>query len=151
MTQSLRAYRSSVTEAATHLDLLIAVYDALAEDVRLAGNAAGTGRIAERCRRSLHALQLVGHLESWVPLLEEPVLQESLNSFYAYLRSELIRLQSATDTNDFPALAMRICETRAAWQQKRSQSCPPIPPSLAEPRATDTLPQDTGPRFFWSA
>ena len=56
MTESLRSYRESATDGATHLDLLIAVYDALAEDLRLAGNAAGIRDVLTRCARSEHAL-----------------------------------------------------------------------------------------------
>ena len=46
MTSSVRAYRNSATEGATHIDILLACYDALAEDIRMAGNAAVKGDLA---------------------------------------------------------------------------------------------------------
>ena len=70
MTTTARTYRSAATEGATHLGLLLATYDVLADDIRLAGEAAAKGLIEDRCRLSGHANVLLGHLESWVPLLE---------------------------------------------------------------------------------
>ena len=51
MTASVRAYRSSATEGATHIDILLACYDALSEDIRMAGDAAARSDIAARCRQ----------------------------------------------------------------------------------------------------
>jgi len=120
MTRSARAYRVSATEGATHMDMLLACYDALAEDIRLAGKSAGKGDVAGRCRYSDHALLLIGHLESWVPLLDESELAASLASFYSYLRAETLRLQFCSEPDKFIDLALVVCETRAAWQKKQS-------------------------------
>jgi flagellin-specific chaperone FliS len=120
MTSSLRAYRTSATEGATHIDILIACYDALAEDIRLAGKFAVKGDVVSRCRHSDRALLLIGHLESWVSLLDEPELAESLTSFYQFLRVEILRLQICSELERFMALALVVCETRAAWQNKQS-------------------------------
>ena len=43
MSRSVRAYRNSATEGATHIDILLACYDTLAEDLRLAGECRGEG------------------------------------------------------------------------------------------------------------
>lgn len=120
MTGSIRAYRTSATEGATHIDILLACYDALAEDIRFAGKSADTGNVAARCRYSEHALLLIGHLESWVSLLDDAELSESLASFYSYLRVEILQLQTNADLNRFVDLALKVCETRAAWQKKQS-------------------------------
>src|ERR1700744_2541222 len=120
MTRSVRAYRSSATEGATHVNILLACYDAVAEDIRLAGKFAVKGDIVSRCRHSDHALLLIGHLESWVSLLDDPELAESLTSFYQYLRVEILRLQAGRELEKFAALALVVCETRAVWQNKQS-------------------------------
>jgi flagellin-specific chaperone FliS len=152
MTNSLRAYRTSAAEGATHIGLLLSVYDALAEDMRFAGEAAANGDIAARCRHSQHALLLLGHLESWVPLLDDDaVLQESLTRFYMYLRSEMLRLQAAERGEGFDELAMRVCETRAVWQKKQSQ-----PPSLVQMPLHEIMPPEkeeegSDSRLCWSA
>lgn len=143
MTMTAHTYRAAALEGASHLGLLLATYDVLAEDIRLAGEAAAAAHIEERCRLSGHAALLLGHLESWVPLLEEPVLETSLIRFYAHIRSELMRLQTSVDGEGFADLALQVGETRAAWQHKgdnlRSvQAREPqlqgmIRPDLAEP------------------
>jgi flagellin-specific chaperone FliS len=120
MISSLRAYRNSATEGATHIDILLACYDALAEDIRLAGMFAVKGDVVSRCRHSEHALLLIGHLESWVPLLDDAELTASLTSFYTFLRAEILRLQISNELEEFMALALVVCETRAAWQKKQS-------------------------------
>lgn len=120
MMRSVRAYRSSATEGATHIDILLACYDALAEDIRLAGKSAVVGDVTARCRYSEHALSLIGHLESWVSLLDDSELAASLVGFYSYLRAEVLRLQLCVESDKFLALALVVGETRATWQKKQN-------------------------------
>jgi flagellin-specific chaperone FliS len=151
MKNSARSYRTSAAEGATHIGVLLSTYDTLAEDMCLAGQAVANSDIATRCRYSNHATLLLGHLESWVPLLDDVVLQESLTRFYAYLRAELLRLQASPNESAFSDLAMRVCETRAVWQKKQSQRPAPIQPAEAEippPKVTETAAES---RFSWSA
>ena len=122
MTNSVRSYRASAADGATQIDLLIAVYDALAEDIRVAGGAAARGDIAGRCRQSQRAFVLLGCLESWVSSLNDPALEEGLSRFYVYVRTELMRLQNVAEDRPFAELAMLVGETRAAWQQRKSQA-----------------------------
>jgi flagellin-specific chaperone FliS len=150
MTSSLRAYRDSVTEGATHIDILLACYDALAEDIRLAGEFAVKGDVVARCRHSEHALVLIGHLESWVPLLDDPELTESLTNFYKYLRAEILRLQTHSELERFLALALVVCETRAVWQNKQSvERAQGI--ASAEPLYSTAEPAASAGRFLASA
>jgi len=120
MTRSVRAYRSSATDGATHIDILLACYDAVAEDIRLAGKSAAKNDVAARCRHSERALLLIGHLESWASLLEDAGLVASLASFYEYLRVEILRLQLSSELDKYMSLALVVCETRAAWQKRQS-------------------------------
>lgn len=118
MIRSVRAYRDSATEGANHIDILLACYDALAEDIRLAGKSAQKGDIRARCRHSERALLLIGHLESWVSLLDDADLAAGLARFYEYLRTEVLRLQVSKEFDDFIKLAFIVCEIRATWQKK---------------------------------
>lgn len=137
MSRSVHAYRNSATEGATHIDILLACYDSLAEDLRLAANAAANGSIATRCRYSHHALLLIGHLESWVSLLDDPDLAASLVSFYEYLRAEILQLQRGSELEKFMNLALVVCETRAVWQKKQSTE-------LSRPQASSEAPYSIG-------
>lgn len=69
-------------------------------------------------KRWYHALLLLGHLESWAPLLEERALEQSLTQFYLYARAELLRIQAAQETQSLLELSMKVCEIRAAWQKR---------------------------------
>ena len=121
MTSSVRAYRNSATDGATHIDSLLACYDAVAEDIRLAGKFAAEGDVAARCRHSQRALLIIGHLESWISLLDDADLSASLARFYQYLRTEILRLQLSSELDKFLDLAFVVCETRAVWQRKQSE------------------------------
>lgn len=153
MTTTARTYRSAATEGATHLGLLLTTYDVLTDDIRLAGEAAAKGFIEERCRLSGHATLLLGHLESWVPLLRDPVLETSLIRFYAFMRAELMRLQSETASAGFADLALQVGETRAAWQQKGDllQSAHAKKAHEPEILRPEVLQASTAARMSWSA
>lgn len=121
MTDSIRAYCGSATEFSTHIDVLLACYDALSEDIRSAGFAGSSADVSARCRHSQRALLLLGHLESWVLLLDDESLQLALVQFYQYIRAELLQLQAAAETSGYTNLAMCVCEARAAWQSKQAK------------------------------
>lgn len=149
MNKSVRAYRSSATEGATQIDILLACYDTLAGDFRLAGELALMGDITGRCRHSERALLLIGHLESWVSLLDDAELATSLVRFYGYIRAELLRLQLSTELNKFIDLAFVVCETRAAWQKKQGANLTQALAAMEPPVSiTDT---GTTSRFHVSA
>jgi hypothetical protein len=63
----------------------------------------------------------LGHLESWVSLLDDEPLQQALAQFYQYLRTELLQLQAAVEASGYTKLALRVCEARAAWQHKQAK------------------------------
>jgi flagellin-specific chaperone FliS len=131
-TDSLRAYRDSADEFGTHVDVLLACYDALTDDIRSAGSAVVAGDVPARCRHSHRALLLLGHLESWVSLLDDDPLQQALTGFYQYVRAELLRLQAAAEVGSYTILAMRVCEARAAWQRKQANAKARLGPPSTE-------------------
>ena len=112
------AYRSAAASGATHIGLLMLVYDALAVDLLGIGEAIQRGDVQERCRKSNHAFLLLAHLESWIQLLDDPRLATSLQHFYGHLRASIVHLQSSRDRNDCDHLAKQVCETRAVWQKR---------------------------------
>lgn len=150
MNSSLYAYRISAHEGASHIDVLLACYDALAEDIRLAGEAAEIGDVAARCRHSQHAILLLGHLQSWTRILEEQNLEESLTTLYEYIRKRLLTLQSCVEASQFSALAMSVCETRAVWQKKKSMLLPSESPASCEGQAVPNSSVEE-PRLYCSA
>ena len=113
------AYRLAAADGATYTDLVLLVYDAIAKDLLQAGQAAEQMHVEARCRHSNHALLLVGHVESWVGLLDDPKLASSLVLFHDMLRMSILQLQRSFANKEFQDLANLVCDTRAAWQQKQ--------------------------------
>jgi flagellin-specific chaperone FliS len=128
-------YRSLAGEGASHLGLLLAVYDRIAEDIRQAGLAASQTNIAVRCLHTEHALLLLGHLQSWLALLEEPPLEQTLDTFYQYVRGSLMQLQTGGVSEDFARLALQVSEARSAWYRRsvRREPTGEVLSPLAEP------------------
>lgn len=116
--QSRSAYLQASASGASHLGLLLLVYDALAGDLRKAGDAARSRDISQRCSYSNHALALLAHLENWTEYLDDAALQQHLLNFYQYLRAQILANQTEDDASSFEALAGFVIETRAAWQEK---------------------------------
>ena len=118
---SQTGYQQASASGATHIGLLTIVYDALAGDLRQAGEAVNAGDISARCRYSSHALLLLAHLENWTELLDDPQLAGSLRDFYTTLRSGILAGQQAVRPEAFEDLAKLVTETRASWQLKEQQ------------------------------
>ena len=121
-TYSEAAYRTASASGATHIGLLLLVYDALASDLQKAAEALSRGEIGARCTYSNHALLLLGHLEQWCALLDDDVLANSLKAFYGHLRVQLLQHQASGAPENFFALARLVSETRAVWQLKEQRS-----------------------------
>ena len=151
-------YRQVAAEGATYIGLLTVVLDSLAEDLRLAGLAATRYDIPARCSASNHAFLLLAHLESWATDMDEPALKSSLLTFYAYVRSTLLILQTQSTQQPFLDLATHVTLLRTTWQTKESdlrqkQSRSFTPPLSPTPFAAVQAPElQTTPRSLsWSA
>ena len=149
-TRSETLYRHAAAEGATYIGLVLVVYDALAEDLRRAGEAVNRNDIAARCNASNHALLLLGHLESWTGSIDDPTLQSSLTQFYAYVRAQTLTIQAQPQAERFHELARLIGETRAAWQQKETLA-KPVPGSLTTSPLPPRVDSEDTPRLSWSA
>lgn len=150
---SRTAYMEASASGASHVGLLVLVYDALARDLRSAGEAIQRRDIAGRCAHSNHAFALLAHLENWTKYLDDPTLQESLKSFYHVVRSQLSVNQTAETPAALEALATLVTETRAAWQTKE-QSLQEQKKFSVAAQGAESPSVDTGrhsPRSSWSA
>ena len=150
---SAAAYRTASASGATHIGLLLLVYDALASDLQRAAEALAQRDIAARCRHSNHASLLLGHLEQWCTLLDDATLATSLKSFYGHLRAQMLRLQLSGSSEEFSALAKLVAETRAVWQLKEQQVNQKRLASTEATPASDTsgLADGHEPTLRWSA
>lgn len=126
--QTRQAYQNVVGEGATHAGLTQHVYHHLAQDLLRAAKGVRDGDIEARCLASNHALLLLGHLESWLDFLQgEPVLEESLRTFYGMLRVSILQAQGSLDADAFERAAQYVLETAAAWQVQGSKAAAQLP------------------------
>ncbi|MES2394211.1 MAG: flagellar export chaperone FliS [Acidobacteriota bacterium] len=112
-----QSYRQSSIEGASPIGLVIALYDALAADLRRATDALRRDDIETRCAELHHAALILGQLEDWIDHKEGGDLAESLTAFYGYLRAKMLQAslqKSATLLEDQIELILGV---RTAWHQ----------------------------------
>ncbi len=114
-------YRKAAANGATGLDLLIALYDTLAGDLRRASEAERSGDIEKRCESVNHALLVVAHLEEWVNRGSGGQLARTLTAFYSSLRSKMIEAQVKRSPQIFEEQMMFVLDVRRSWQETGSR------------------------------
>ena len=112
------AYQSAAADGATHIGLLVIVYNAIAGYLLRSAEAVRANDIELRCSSSGHVLLLLGHLESWLDCIDDAAIVASLRAFYAMLRARILQLQAAPQAHQFEELASLVSETRATWEAK---------------------------------
>lgn len=112
------AYQGAAAEGATHIGLLVLVYNSIVGDLLRAADAVRNSDIGVRCSSSAHALTLLGHVESWLDVLDDADLVVSLRVFYSTVRARIMQLQAAPDASQLENLANLISETGVAWKIK---------------------------------
>ena len=133
MNRSDLAYRRMAAEGGSGVNLLVALFDTLAGDLRRAAEAQRNRNIEQRCRETKHAFLVIGHLEEWVKSGPGGELAKQLVAFYSRLRCRLLEAQ----TQDSPELLERqmadVLTIREYWQgielSSVSTACPTILPA----------------------
>jgi flagellar protein FliS len=116
MNATEQAYRRTAAEGASGFGLLIALYDALAADLRRAAEAQRRGDIEQRCKEIKHALLVIGYLDDWIDRKEGGELAEKLIAFYANLRTTLIEAQLRQSPEFLEGQMAIVIAIRGTWQ-----------------------------------
>jgi flagellar protein FliS len=127
------AYRNSSIAGASPIGLMIALFDALAGDLRRAAFAIGQNDIETRCKELNHATLVIGRLESWIDLKNGGESAQNLSLFYAHLRAKMMEAAVAMSAAVLDAQIEMILQVRSAWQQLDTST-----PSLAEKQVEAT-------------
>ena len=118
-------YRRAVTEQASPVGLVIALYDTLVADLQRAAAAmrhTKLGAIAERSNHLKHALQVLGQLNALLDAANGGACAQNLAHFYEHLRQRILLAQFQKSTSVLEAEVRNILEVRAAWQQLDSRA-----------------------------
>jgi flagellar biosynthetic protein FliS len=128
------AYRKTAIQGTSGLVLLVAIFDALAEDLRRAAQAERNNDIEKRCREANHAIQIIAFLEDRLQYGDGGALADQLRAFYRTLRRKLLQAQINRSPEQLDELMRAVLKIREAWQkadQRRIPSGPDILPVFA--------------------
>ncbi len=109
-------YRDCSVGGASHIGLMIVLFDRLVGDLRSAAEAVRRNDIESRCRELNHALLIVGQLESWVDRENGGETARQLATFYSYLRTRLLEASARQSAELFEAQMQTIAHIRSRWQ-----------------------------------
>lgn len=149
-------YRKTASAGLDGLGLLIALYDTLAGDLRRAAEAERRNDIAGRCREASHALVVIGHLEHWLERGSGGELAETLKSFYASLRRNIIVAQAKRSPTIFEEQMAQVLKLRAELQNMEDKGASSTEPHILPPVATQQrnemfMPKRERRQLSWSA
>jgi len=145
MNSTYLAYRTTAATGANGLGMLISLYDTLAGDLRRAAEAQRGNDIATRCHEANHALLVIGHLENWLAQGTSGELTARLASFYAKLRSDILKAQAAQSADLLEQRMSDVLEIRTFWQKLEEsnstqpemlQAAPIAPPTVFASQAS---------------
>jgi flagellar protein FliS len=131
MTPTSLAYRQSAVQAGAELDLLIAMYDTLALNLRRAAEAERNNDLEARGRELNHAFLLISHLEEWLNRGSGGELADMLRAFYAGVKRKALEAQVKRSAAMLDELMRQVLEMRGTWQDREPQanesvSLPPV-------------------------
>jgi flagellar biosynthetic protein FliS len=111
------AYRKTAIQGSSGFSLLIGIFDALAEDLRRAAQAQRSNDLEERCRRTNHAVQIIGFLEDRLLKGDGGALATKLRAFYRNLRHKMLLAQVNSSAEELEELMTAVLNIREAWQK----------------------------------
>ncbi|MGO9433527.1 MAG: flagellar export chaperone FliS [Terracidiphilus sp.] len=129
------AYRKTAIQGSSGFGLLIAIFDALAEDLRRAAQAERNNDIEKRCREANHAVHIIGFLEDRLLHGDGGELADQLRAFYSTLRRNLFQAQINRSAEQLEELMTAVLKIREAWQkadQSKASSGPDILPAAMQ-------------------
>ena len=124
------AYRKTAIQGSSGFGLLIAIFDALADDLRRAAQAERNNDIEKRCREANHAVQVIGFLEDRLLHGDGGPLADQLRAFYSALRRKLFQAQLNRSPEQLEELMTGVLKIREAWQKADQRQVPSGPEIL---------------------
>jgi flagellar protein FliS len=133
------SYRQSSIAGATPIGLVIALYDKLAADLRLAVDAMRKDDIQARCDALNHATLVLGQLQDWVNLESGDPLAKSLADFYQIIRTRMLQASVAKSAELLEAQIELVLQVRSAWQQRDAVIADAVPGLMVASESMNAL------------
>jgi len=149
-------YREIDIQSATPLQIVVALYDAILQDIRGAMAAQKHNDIEERSAQVKHCLLAVAQLQSRLDLEKGGEVAKNLDRFYSTVRGKLLEASIKASADAFAAIADMVMPIRSAWneaateqlrQQHRESERDRVPDAIPPPAAADEAVTHSG----WTA
>jgi flagellar protein FliS len=139
-------YREIDLQSATPLQIVVALYDAILQDLRGAIAAQKHNDIEERTAQVKHCLLTVTQLQGRLDFERGGEVAKNLDRFYSMIRGKLLEASIKASDDAFAAIAEMVMTVRSAWneaateqlkQQRRERAPNGIPDAIPVSAATD--------------
>ena len=114
-------YREIEIQGATPLQLVVALYDAILQDLRAAMAAQKHNDVEERTAQVKHCLLTVAQLQGRLDFEHGGEVAENLDRFYSLVRGKLLEASIKASADGFAALAEMVATVRSAWNEAATE------------------------------
>ena len=114
-------YREVDIQGATPLQLVVALYDAVLQDIRGAMAAQKHNDIEERTAQVKHCLLTVAQLQGRLDFERGGEVAQNLDRFYSMVRGKLLEASIKASPEAFAAIADMVTTVRGAWNEAATE------------------------------
>jgi flagellar protein FliS len=136
--RALSGYQQTSAIGASALGQVVALYEAILRDFRLAIAALEQGQIEKRVHHVDHALLILAELQNVLDFEKGGEAAKRLNGFYNVTRAEITKVSVSPSREGFQRLIDLFMPVHQAWV-KVSRELPPTPPRDAAPTVRVTM------------
>ncbi len=111
------AYRQAVTQQASVVGLVIALYDTLLGNLRRAAEAMDREDIQGRCDELVHGFKVLQQLDAMLDMERGGETAVKNRRFYNHLRGQMLAAQFKLSSEMLKKQIGLVLEVRQAWQQ----------------------------------
>jgi len=114
-------YQEIDIQGASPLQLVVALYDAVLQDIRGATAAQKHNDIEERTAQVKHCLLTVAQLQSRLDFERGGEVAQNLDRFYSMVRGKLLEASIKASPEAFAAIADMVATVRSAWNEAATE------------------------------
>jgi len=114
-------YREIDMQGATPLQLVVALYDAILQDIRAAIAAQRHNDIEERSAQVKHCLLTLAQLQGRLDFERGGEVAQNLDRFYSMIRGKLLEASIKASAEAFALIADMVATVRSAWNEAATE------------------------------
>ncbi len=115
MEDARKRYRETAVRGASHVGLVVLLYEQMIEDLRRALEELNQNQIESRTRHINHAILVIGHLQNTLDFAQGGDVARRLDRFYNTLRGKLVEAQARASKELLHLQINELLSLRDAW------------------------------------